>query len=70
MNTILVAICTFSAGLIIGATTLAVCNSGAFEFQDNPSTRWDMQQMQLEQQRLRDQQEQYQYQERRRNPCP
>lgn len=69
MNTILAAVAAFSLGLVVGATTLAVCNSGAFEFQDNPSTRWDIQQMQLEQQRLRDRQEQYQYQERR-NPCP
>ena len=69
MNIILTAIAAFSLGLVVGATALAVCNSGAFEFQDNPSTRWDIQQMQLEQQRLRDQQEQYRYQERR-NPCP
>ena len=69
MNSILIAVAAFSFGLIVGATTLAVCNSGAFEFQDNPSTRWDIQQMQLEQQRLRDRQERYQYQERR-NPCP
>lgn len=67
MNTTITAVFTFCIGLIIGATILAVCPTPAFEFQDNPSTRWELQQLQREQEQR--QRQEYQRIQRQERPC-
>jgi hypothetical protein len=69
MNTVIIAICTFSAGLIIGSTLFAVCNTKAFEFQDNPTTRFNQLMQQQEQKQMQQDLDRQRFQQLRKDPC-
>lgn len=62
MNTILVAITSFSLGLVLGATFFAVCSSPAFDFETQQNQREQEQRQRQESQRLERQQNYWQEQ--------
>lgn len=70
MNTTILIIVAFALGLAFGGAFLGTCNTRAYEFEDNPSTNFRLQQMEREQKRLEQRQWEYNNQLREKRPCP